>query len=155
MPSYQSALERAMKYCASQERCIRQVQTWLRKLVSNQNDIQKITETLKDEGFINEERYARAYARGKFTINGWGRVKIIINLKGQGLSEQDINLGITEIDEEFYLKKLESLLEKKYNSLLSVEDDQFIIQGKTVAYCWTKGYEPELISETMKKIINK
>jgi regulatory protein len=151
---YAKAIEKAEKYCAVQERSAKQVKVWLKKWLVKREDIQKILEHLKDENFLNEERFARAYARGKFNINGWGRIKIRINLRMQEIREDDVIKGLEEIQEEAYTRKLDAIVARKYASIVSKED-RYMAQAKTVAYAWTKGYEPELITEAIQRVINK
>ncbi|MFO7722091.1 MAG: regulatory protein RecX [Bacteroidales bacterium] len=152
--TYEKALDKAAKYCALQERSLKQVEAWLKKLNIKTADIQRITEVLINENFIDEERFARAYARGKFSINGWGRIKIRINLRMQGISDEDIKMGLQEIEEDAYLRKLETIVAKKYAALI-LHEDHFMAQTKTNAYAWTKGYEPELITAALQKVINQ
>jgi regulatory protein len=100
---------------------------------------------LIEENYLNEERFAIAYAGGKWRIKKWGRVRIRLELKQRKISGYCINKAIASIGEDEYRKVLGSMIKKKYAALKS---DQYIIRKKkTFNYCIARGYEPALISE--------
>lgn len=117
------------------------------------NDIDNIITYLITEGFLNEERFAKAYAGGKFRIKQWGKLKIQIELELRGLTKNCITIGLKEIDTADYIKTLESLIHKK-KSLLE-EENTFVLRDKIAQYVIHKGYEPELVWTTIKAIIPK
>ena len=90
-----------MKYCAYQERSQSEVRNKLKSLKVYYEIIEQVIAELINQDFLNEERFARAYARGKFNINGWGKRKIIAGLKHKDLTKQCIILGLSEIDDQF------------------------------------------------------
>lgn len=101
---------------------------------------------------LNEERYARAFARGKFRMLKWGKSKIINELKGDRVSEYCIKKGLTEIDEEEYMQVLKTLFEKKWLSLKS-EKNQFTKRAKVQRYLMQKGYESSLVQDLINETI--
>lgn len=108
-----------------------------------------IVELIKDD-FLNEERYARSYARGKFRIKKWGRQKINQNLKMRRISEYCIKKGMTEIEEDEYRKTLRSLIEtqlEKHEKL-----GPLLAKDKAIKYCFSRGYEAPLIFDIVKEI---
>lgn len=150
--TFEEALSQAAKYCAVQERCRSKVEIWLRSKKLDQKSIQLILNKLEEEGFINEERYARSYVRGKFRMKGWGRVKIITDLKLYRISTENISTGLTEIDEEEYIDMLEKLLQKKSGTIPDGTDD-YDRRVKLVHFGYSKGYEMEHVYKTVDKIL--
>lgn len=101
-----AALEKMKKYCAFQDRCIQEVRLKLASEGFKGEQAEFVIAELISEGFINEERFARSFARGKFRINQWGRVKIEAGLKAKGISATCIRLGMSEIRDEEYASML-------------------------------------------------
>ncbi len=97
-----AALEKMKKYCAFQERCIAEVRQKLASEGFRGEPAEFVIAELISEGFINEERFARSFARGKFRINQWGRVKIEAGLRAKGISSACIQRGMSEISETEY-----------------------------------------------------
>ena len=91
-----SAIER---YCAFQERCQSEVEERLRSMGVLPEALPELVADLMANGFLNEERFARAFARGKFRIKGWGPRKIAQGLQAKRVSSACINLGLSELEE--------------------------------------------------------
>lgn len=137
-------------YCAYQERSHSEVKTKSLELGLRGDEIDEMIAALIADNFLNEERFARAYAGGKFRSQKWGRKKILAGLKQHQVSTYCIKKGMEEIDDEVYMDVLQSLVEKKYASL---KGEQYLKrQYKTTQYLLQKGYEPELVSETLRQI---
>jgi len=149
----EEAKQKIFRYCAYQERCHSEVRNRLYTYGLYRNDIDNIITYLITEGFLNEERFAKAYAGGKFRIKQWGKLKIQIELELRGLTKNCITIGLKEIDTADYIKTLESLIHKK-KSLLE-EENTFVLRDKIAQYVIHKGYEPELVWTTIKAIIPK
>ncbi len=139
----QQSKAKAAKYCAYQERTQQEVRDKLYSYGLSREVVEDLLAELILEGFISEERYAKAFCRGKFINNKWGKVKIAIALRQKGISDYCIHAGMEEIDEEEYQALLKSLIEKKWNSL--PEEDEYVRRHKTARYVIGKGYEPELV----------
>ena len=107
-----AALMKLQKYCAYQDRCHQEVKQKLYDLKIYGDDQDEIMASLVSEGFLNEERYARSYARGKFRINRWGRMKIKQSLKQKQVSEYCITAGLREISDEEYEEVIRELIDK-------------------------------------------
>ena len=136
-------LEKAKSYCAYQERCHKEVSDKLYSWKLNADEIDYIIDNLLQENYLNEERFAIAFAGGKFRIKKWGRKKIIQKLKEKGVSDYCIKKGLEEIIEEEYISNMRNLIEKKYTSLK--DKNIFTKKKKTAAYLYGKGYESDLI----------
>lgn len=107
--------------------------------------------SLITEGFLNEERYAKTFAGGKFRIKKWGRLKIINALEGNGISKSCIKSGMKEIDQNDYLQTLVEVLQKKIDTL--TEQDLFVKRDKIARYAIQKGFEPELVWALLKDLL--
>ena len=138
-------LEKAKSYCAYQERCHKEVSDKLYSWKLNADEINYIIDHLIQENYLNEERFAIAFAGGKFRMKHWGRKKIEKKLKEKRVSEYCIKKALEEIDDEDYIRTLFRLIEKKHGSLKDKEP--FTKKKKTAAYIYGKGYESDLIWE--------
>jgi regulatory protein len=136
-------------YCAYQERCHSEVRNKLLELHFRGAELEEAIASLIDGNFLNEERFARSYTRGKFRIKQWGRRKIINELKKKKVSEFCIRKGLTEIDGTAYEETLKALMDKKVSELKG-EKNIWIRKQKVQRYLLQKGYEPDLISELLK-----
>jgi regulatory protein len=144
------ALARAYRYCAYQERSHAEVRNKLYEFGLSRNDVDATLSTLITEGYLNEERFAKAFAGGKFRMKKWGRLRIINELESHGLTKNCIRAGLKEIDEADYRNTLTDLLQKK-SALLS-EDNEFVKRDKLSKYVIQKGFEPDLVWQILKEI---
>ena len=145
----EQALQKLKHYCTYQERCHSEVKEKLYSLGVWKNEQGEITATLIEEGYLNEERFAIAFASGRFKIKHWGRVKIKYELKQKQVSEYSIKKALKQIDEEEYLRVLNKLAKEKYASLKS---DQYLIRKKkTMDYLMGKGFEMDLVRGAVEK----
>jgi len=124
------------KYCAYQERCQFEVEERLRSMGLLQAAQDDLLGELISEGFLSEERFARAYVRGKNRIKGWGRVKITHHLKAKRVSARCIQLGLSELDPESYLKNLTTLLSKSYPWTTRLEEQSAVSAMQRKGYTW-------------------
>lgn len=136
------------RYCAYQERSHQEVRNKLFEYGLYRDDVDALLTDLITDGFLNEERYAKAFAGGKFRMKKWGRIKIVNALEAQGLSKNCIRIGLKEIDNEDYLTTLRHVLEKKGEEI--EEENIFAKRDKISKYAIQKGYEPELVWTTLK-----
>ena len=148
----QEAYLKACNYCAYQERLQEEVREKLKTLKIKNEEIEEIISDLITNNFLNEERYAKAYAGGKYRIKKWGRLKIIRNLEGKGVSAYCIKKGIAEIEDNDYLETLYKLLLSKKDHI--AEENIFILKNKLSVYTIGKGYEPELVWDAINKIFS-
>jgi regulatory protein len=146
----EQALQKLKHYCGYQERSHAEVKSKLYELGVRKAEHDEIISTLIEEDYLNEERFAMAFAGGKFRMKQWGRVKIKYELKLKQVSEYSIKKALKQIDEAVYKKALRDLYEEKWNSLKG-EQNRFIKLTKTRDYLMQKGYEPELIMALIKE----
>jgi regulatory protein len=135
-------------YCAYQERCHQEVVSKLYNLGADSEDRERLIGHLISNNFLNEERFAEAYATGKFRLKKWGINKIKMYLKQKGVSDYSIKKGIKEIDQDEYLTTLEHLAEKKHSESTG---NQWEKLAKTQRFLFNKGYESDLIFDVLKK----
>ncbi len=139
---------KAEAWCAYQERCQQEVRDKLYDWGLHKEAVENIIAKLISANFINEERYAKAFAGGKFRIKKWGRVKIKIELKKKRLSDYCIRKGMAEITDIEYLKTLKALAQKKVgNRQLAVGSKQ-----KLARYLVGKGYETDIVWDLVRKL---
>lgn len=143
----QQALAKIQDWCAYQERCQQEVRDKLYSYGLKTGEVEDIIARLISDNFLNEERFARAYAGGKFRIRKWGRIKIKVALKGKRVSDYCIRKGLAEIDGHDYRKTLEKLLADKARAL--TEKNPVRRKYKLLQYASGKGYEQELIMQIL------
>ena len=149
----EQAIQKLRQYCAYQERSHSEVKQKLWDLGVWRSEHDEIISSLIEDDYLNEERFAKAFAGGKFRMKDWGRKKIYYGLKEKGVGEYIISLAMKEIDEEAYQKTLQQLAEKKYNSL---KGEQYLVRKKKTAdYLLQKGYEPQLVTGLVNSFGNK
>jgi regulatory protein len=145
----EQALQKLKHYCGYQERCHSEVKEKLYSLGVWKNEHDEIISTLIEEGYLNEERFAIAFASGKFRIKQWGRIKIKYELKQKQVSEYSIKKALKQIGEEEYISVLKKLAEEKYASL---KNEQYLVRKKkTMDYLLQRGFEGGLVREMVEK----
>lgn len=147
----EEAKQKIRRYCAYQERSHLEVRTKLYSYGLHRGDVEAITVDLITDGYLNEERFAKAYAGGKFRMKKWGRVKIVHALEAKGVSANCIKIGMREIDDESYAITLRNLLEEKLKSLDS--PNNFVLRNKLSTFAISKGYESELVWREVRDLI--
>lgn len=141
------ALNKAAAYCTLCERCINEVSKKLTTWGVPPAEQQRIIDRLQDEGFINEERYCRAFVNDKVRFNRWGRIKITAALCEKRLPREYITQAIEQIDEELYMQTLHDLIAAKQKELKS---DDFATKQKIIRFAASRGFEPAKILQIVK-----
>lgn len=149
--SYEEALAKAAAYCSSAEKCKEDVLSKLKTWNANSNDFAKIIDTLIDEKFIDETRYATAFTNDKFKYNKWGKFKIYAMLRSKKIEEAAIEEAINHIDEEEYERMLYEILTKKLNNISY--ETEYEKEGKLIKYAMSKGYESKVINKILKTVV--
>ncbi len=141
-------LLKAERYCSYRERCNYEVKQKMKELGANDSEIEKIIASLEEDEYLNDERFAKLFASGKFRIKRWGKNKIKAELRMKKMPDSFIYNALDSIDEEEYMKTIEHLVAKKSKEVKSRS-----AQDKTrkiVMYLLSKGYEPELVWKALK-----
>ncbi len=143
-----TALNKLRRYCAYQERCHEEVRSKLLELKVYGDELEEIIATLVAEDFLNEERYAKAYAGGKFRMKQWGRVRIEKELRFRKVSAYCIRKAMEEIPEEVYLETLHKLFQKARKQYAGGTPAQR--HYKVRQFLLRKGYEPDLVFSLLR-----
>lgn len=113
----------------------------------HQREVESIISYLIEEGFLKEERFAIAYAGGKFRVKKWGKIKIKLALKNKKISEPLIKKALGEISDSDYRKMLQKVISAKEK--LVTEKDPYKRKYKIASYAISRGFEPQLVWEVM------
>jgi regulatory protein len=143
-------LDKARKYCSYQERYTEQLRQKMRDWHGSENEIEDLIAQLIKEDYLNDERFAVLFARGKFHSRKWGKIKIRIELKQKKIPEQTIEMALREIDEREYLQTLEKLIEQKQEKFKKEKND-YIRNNKVAQSVMRKGFEGDLIWHILKR----
>ncbi|MFM7089356.1 MAG: regulatory protein RecX [Bacteroidota bacterium] len=145
--SQQEALILLQKYCAFQERCHSEVRTKLLSLGIYGELLEEIIGQLIEDDFLNELRFAKTYARGKFRMKAWGRIKIIHSLKQKGITDYCIKEAMKEINPEDYKESLYAILTQQLEKFPDLSP--FERKSKAFRYALSRGYESGIIEELL------
>jgi regulatory protein len=149
--NHAEALEKARKLCSTEEKCRYDVRKKLFDWGVNSGDTEKIINQLVADKFLDEWRFARMFASGKFRNNKWGKIKISYELIRKNIARNIIEDALRRIDAEEYLEVLKKELLKKQRSISA--DDDWDLKAKLHRYASSKGYENELINQVLDDII--
>ena len=138
------------QYCVYQDRCHKEVEQKMREYNLIPEAKEMILLSLLQDNFLNEERFAKSFARGKFRIKHWGKQRIVRELKFRDISSYNIKTALKEIDEQDYLKTICSITEKR-NEAIS-EPNIYKRKRKLIDFLMRKGYENELIFKTVDEV---
>jgi len=134
---------RVRSFCSYQERSVQEVRKKLLEWKVRPEVAAKIIRTLGEENYLNEERFARMFAGGKFRMRKWGRNRIMAELRARQIPELTIQIGLEEIDEHEYIKTLQMLIDKKKSSI--DHPDSASGRNKIYNFVLSKGFERHLI----------
>lgn len=149
--SVDEATKKLEGYCAYQDRCHKEVISKLREMGMIPIAIDEIVGHLIKENYLNEERFACSFARGKFNIKKWGKNRIVNELKQRNITKYNLKIALKEIDENLYLETLELLAEKRVEQL--TETNVFKKRKKLADYLLYRGWESPLVYEITKRLI--
>ena len=147
----EEALSKLQNYCSYQERCHQEVR---RKLISMRmipEAIDQIIVALLDHNFLNEERFAKAYVRGKFRIKKWGRRRLTLELKKKEIGIFNINQAISQINELDYLEVFNDLSESRLSFIK--ESNKLKKRKKLADYLLYRGWESHLVYQRVNELV--
>ena len=151
--SVEEAQRKLEQYCSYQERCHEEVIQKLKSLNMIPQAIDVIINHLIQHNFLNEERFACSFARGKHRIKHWGKSRIVQELKVRGISKFNIDNALKEIDPDEYLSSFNDLAEKQW---VSVPEKNLLIKKKKVAdFLLRKGWETNLVYDKITALSRK
>ncbi|GET45257.1 regulatory protein RecX [Capnocytophaga felis] len=137
-------------FCAYQERYHKEVIDKLQKMRMIPIAIDEIVVHLIQNNFLNEERFAKSFARGKFRYKKWGRIRIQRELKHRGLSAYIIQSALKEIDDEEYISVFDALAEKKQTEIK--EKNTYKTKRKLADYLLYRGWESDLVYDKINEL---
>lgn len=144
------ALRKLEHYCMYQDRCHKEVENKLDTMNMIPEAKEQIILHLLQHDFLNEERFAKSFARGKFRIKKWGKQRIIRELKYRGISKFNIESALKDIDDTDYLNTFHELAERKFKSL--TDSNKLKKKKKLLDYLAYRGWENDLIIEKLNEL---
>ena len=148
--SIKEAVRKIEHFCAYQERCHEEVVQKLRSMKMDSEEIDTIMVHLISDNFLNEERFACSFARGKHRIKHWGKIRIVNELKSKKITQTLINIALKEISPEEYATTFHTLAEKNWESIR--ETNLMKKRKKFCDYMLRRGFESNLIFEKVKEL---
>lgn len=145
--SYDAALHKCAAYCSLSEHCIDEVHQKMELWGVEEQDRKRIIAYLVKEKYIDESRYAKAFARDKFRYGKWGRIKIGMALRNKRIDSDLINSALDAIDSDEYTAMIDRLIQEKLRGLRF--QNEYEKQGKLIRFLAGKGFEP---GEIMKRL---
>ena len=142
-------LEKIQSYCQYQERCIKEVRNKLFSLKATNKTADKILQSLIDNDYLNEDRYAKMFIQGKLRIKKWGRIKLKYELRLKGLDISIIDDNINKIKEEEYTEYFNEFSTNKIKLLEGTKDQK---KRSFINYFTYRGWENSLIYQKLKDI---
>ena len=151
--SVEQALQKLRHFCGYQERSHDEVKQKLYSLGLYKDEIESAISVLIEGNYLNEERYAIAFAGGKFRMKQWGKVKIEYELKSKKVSAYNIKLALKSIEEIDYLNTIQALTQKKWESIALEDEKLFAKKSKITTYLLQRGFEKQLVAEAIASIV--
>lgn len=148
--SIKEAVQKIEYFCSYQERCHDEVVAKLRTMKMNSEEIDQIMVHLIADNFLNEERFACSFARGKHRIKHWGKIRIVNELKYKNISQTLINTALKEITPEEYLATFHTLAERQWETIR--ETNTAKKRKKCCDYLLRRGFESNLVYDKVKEL---
>ena len=146
----EQALSRLQRYCAYQDRCHIEVERKLTEMRMIPQAKEQIIMSLIEDDYLNEERFALAFVKGKFRIKKWGRIRLKAELKKRKISKYLIKSALEQISEKDYLFTFEKLANRKANS---IKADSILLKKKKLAdYLIYRGWESSLVNNKVNQL---
>jgi regulatory protein len=148
----QEIQQKIAQYCVYQDRCHKEVEEKIRSYDLIPEAREMILLNLMKDNFLNEERFSKSFARGKFRIKHWGKNRIVNELKMRDISSYNIKNALKEIDEKEYIKTIYTITENR-NNVIS-ESNIYKRKKKLIDFLLRKGYETDLIFKTVDEVLS-
>ncbi|HZK96940.1 MAG TPA: regulatory protein RecX [Prolixibacteraceae bacterium] len=140
--NYRQALTKVMAMCSQSERCRFDIVAKLRQWELSEEEIAEAVDYLIKEHFLDEERFVRFFVNDKLRFNKWGKVKLRFILRQKQIPETIVREALDQINDDLYLKTLQSLLNTKVKSVKGASD--YERKGKLAVFAQSHGFEAEL-----------
>ncbi len=145
------AQKKLENYCAYQERCHKEVRAKLKNMRMIPEAIDKIMVHLINHNFLNEERFAKTFVRGKFRIKKWGKNRLVRELKFKDISKYAIDVALKEISDEDYFEMLDEITQKRIEQVN--EKNLYKRKKKVADYLLYRGWESNLVYEKLNEYL--
>lgn len=145
------AYSKMAQLCSRSEQCSADIRKKMIAWEIMDELVDEIIIKLKEEKFIDDERFVKAYVSDKFRLNKWGKIKMRYYLKAKGLNDELIEIGLNEIKDEQYKKVLISILKEKAKKIKS--DNKFEKMGQIIRFAQSRGFEPEVIHRYLGEVV--
>lgn len=145
------AYSKMAQLCSRSEQCSADIRKKMVAYEIMDELVDEIISKLKEDKFLDDERYVKAYVSDKFRLNKWGRIKMRYYLKSKGLSDDLIEIGLNEIKEDQYKKALISTLKEKAKKIKS--DNKYEKMGQIIRFAQSRGFEPEIIHRYLSEAV--
>lgn len=139
------------QYCVYQDRCHKEVEQKMFDYNLIPEAKEMILLSLIKDNFLNEERFSKSFARGKFRIKNWGKQRIVRELKMKDISAYNIKTALKEIDESEYISTIYRITENR-NDVIS-ESNIYKRKQKLIGFLMRKGFENELIFKVVNEVV--
>ncbi len=147
-----AALNKAAALCARSEQASGDIYTKLVGWGLSADDADSVIQRLKTDGYLNDERYARAYCRDKMRFNGWGRIKVAFMLKAKGIGKHHIEATLADVDMAEYTATLRRLLQAKWRDVSAKEPMQ--ARASLMRYAASRGFEPDVFYPIITEVMS-
>ena len=138
------ALSKAAALCSRRECCVSEIRQKLEQWGAPAESRERIVDRLIDEKYIDESRFARAFALDKLRYNHWGRIKIDQSMRLLGISPDDRRTALDELPADEYRDILQHLVRTKLPTIKASSD--YERQGKLMRFLASRGFEPNLVT---------
>lgn len=149
-PGQRAACARAAALCSRTERCIFDILGKLKGWGLTEGEAQAVVDYLKEHGFLDDERFARAYAKDKFRFNGWGKQKISFMLTARGIGPEAQDAALAEIDAQACAERLLRLLTGKAQTVRA--RDRHDLRRRLMRFALGRGFAMEEIAAALAEI---
>ena len=145
-------LDRARQYCALADQCEDAVRQKLVTWGASPSDSDSIVKVLQSEGYLDNERFARAFCESKILTQHWGRQKVLYQLRLKHMPREAVDRGMAAVSNEDYMAVLTEVAEKKRQELEQKTDDPFVLRQKLTAALVNKGFTLPEINQVLTNI---
>jgi regulatory protein len=150
MSKYDEALRYATSLCSDSEQCIKDILKKTEKFELNHSENKNLAQYLRSNGFIDENRYVKAFVNDSFKFNKWGKIKISYMLRQKDINFETIQEGLNSIDPDEYFDSLYKILTYKRNLLRSKTKEQ--LKSTLYRFAASKGFESNLTLKCLEKM---
>jgi len=139
------------RLCSRSEQCSTEIRKKIIAQGINEDVADDMIQSLKDENYLDDTRYVKAYVGDKFKFNKWGKIKMRHYLRLKGLTDEVISIGLDEIDKEKYKDILVKTMKDKAKTIK--KKNKFEKMGQVIRFAQNRGFEPELIHRYMNLVL--